>query len=215
VLPQPLTPVEPDEQSDARILAIDVDHRRADTIRALRHAGALALQSVVVIGLLSLFILRVPQVDGHSMAPRIEDGDHVVINTIAYDLRIERPGDGQPLLDVRLRPVARGDVVAFAHGSGDDRRIYLKRVIGLPGETIAIERGIVSVNGVTLVEPYGPQLDAGEMAPVKVPADSLFVLGDNRPDSDDSRSFGSISESAVIGRAAFVAWPPNRARSIR
>jgi len=215
VLPQPVKPVEAIEPSDARILPLDVLDRRAETIRALRHAGALVVQAVVLLGLLSLFFLRVPQVDGHSMAPQIDAGDHVVINTVAYDLRIDRPGGGAPLLDLHMRPVERGDVVAFVHGSGDDRRIYLKRVVGLPGETIAMERGVVSVDGVTLVESYGPRLDTADMKPIEVPRDSLFVLGDNRGDSDDSRSLGPVPESAVIGRAALVAWPPDRARAIR
>lgn len=169
----------------------------------------------MLIGLILLFFLRVPQVDGHSMAPQIDAGDHVIINTLAYDLRIERPGGGDPLSDIRLRPVMRGDIVAFAHGTGDDGRIYLKRVIGLPGDTVSIERGVVLVNGAALLEPYGPRLDNSDMPPVEVQLDSLFVLGDNRGDSDDSRSFGAVPDSAVIGRAAIVVWPPNRVRSIR
>jgi len=215
VLPQPVKPVETIEPSDARILPLDVLDRRAETIRALRHAGALVVQAVVLVGLLSLFFLRVPEVDGHSMAPQIDAGDHVVINTVAYDLRIDRPGGGTPLVDIHMRPVQRGDVIAFVHGEGDDRRIYLKRVIGLPGDTIAMERGVVSIDGVTLVEPYGPRLDTADMKPTQVPHDALFVLGDNRGDSDDSRSLGPVPESAVIGRAALVAWPPDRARAIR
>jgi signal peptidase I len=215
VLPQPVTPVEQIEPSDARTLPLDALDRRAEAIRALRHTGALIVQGVVLIGLLSLFFLRVPQVDGHSMAPQIDAGDHVVINTVAYDVRIDRPGSESPIADVHLRPVERGDVVAFVHGSGDDQRIYLKRVVGLPGETIAMERGVVIVDGVTLVEPYGPRLDTTDMKPTVVPSDSLFVLGDNRGDSDDSRSLGSVPESAVIGRAAVVVWPPDRARAIR
>ncbi len=215
MLPQPLKPVEPIEPSDARILPLDALDRRAEAVRALRHTGALVVQGVVLVGLLSLFFLRVPQVDGHSMAPQIDAGNHVVINTVAYDLRIDRPGSASPIVDMHLRPVDRGDVVAFVHGTGDDQRIYLKRVVGLPGETIAMERGVVIVDGVTLVEPYGPRLDTTDMKPTVVPADCLFVLGDNRGDSDDSRSLGPVPESAVIGRAAIVAWPPDRARAIR
>ena len=217
MLPQPLQPVEATDSSEARTLTLDDLDRRANTIRALRHAGALVVQGLVLLGLVLLFFLRVPQVDGHSMAPRIDDGDHVVINTLAYDFRIDLPGGGQasPLVDVHLRPVARGDVVAFGLGTGDERRVYLKRVIGLPGESIAIERGVVHVNGAVLPEPYGPRLDVTDMKSVTVPADALFVLGDNRGDSDDSRSFGPIQETAVIGRAAAVLWPPDRVRTIR
>lgn len=214
MLPQPLTPVDETDASDARVLLLDEIDRRANTGRALRHAGALIVQAAVLLGLVMLFFLRVPQVDGHSMAPQIDAGDHVVINTLAYAVRIEGPGE-QPLRDIRLRPVARGDVVAFAHGTGDDKRVYLKRVVGLPGETIAIERGIVWVNGAMLVESYGPLRDSSDMRPTVVPADSIFVLGDNRGDSDDSRAFGPIALPAVIGRAALVVWPLDRVRAIR
>jgi signal peptidase I len=215
VLPQPLEPVEQTEPSAARNLYPAAEDRRAGTLRTLRHLGALAIQAVVLAALLLLFFLRVPQVDGHSMAPQIDAGDHVVINTIAYSLRADRPGGGPPLFDIGLRRIARGDVIAFVHGDGDDRRIYLKRAIGLPGETVSIERGIVWVDGRLLDEPYSPQRDAADMAPVTVPAGSLFVLGDNRGDSDDSRSFGPVAQTDVVGRAAFVLRPPDRVRPIR
>ena len=216
MLPQPAVPENPAEPRDARALSLDELDRRASTVRALRHTGALAVQVLVLAALLSLFFVRVPQVDGHSMSPQVDSGDHVVIDTLAYDLRVQRPGgDRRPLADLQLRPVLRGDVIAFVHGAGDDSRIYLKRVIGLPGETVAIARGIVSIDGVAL--PAYPQasVDAADMAPVTVPAGSFFVLGDNRGDSDDSRAFGPIPRGSIIGRAAIVVWPPDRARAIR
>ena len=215
MLPQPLRPADETDSSEARTPSLEVLDRRANVMRALRHAGALVIEALVLAALLSLFFLRVPQVDGHSMAPQIDAGDHVIINTIAYDLRVARPGGNTPLADVRLRSAASGDVVAFVRGDGDDRRIYLKRIIGLPGDTISIERGVVMLDGATLLEPYGPLRDTSDMRPVTVPAGTLFVLGDNRGDSDDSRSFGPIPQSSVIGRAAAIVWPPNRARAIR
>lgn len=215
MLPQPHEPDLKSEPSAARILAVAVDDRRPAFFRTLRHIAALAVQAVVLVTLLLLFFLRVPQVDGHSMAPQIDAGDHVVIDTLAYSLRVERLSGGAPLADIGLRPIARGDVVAFAHGVGDDAKIYLKRVIALPGETVAIERGVVSINGAVLTEPYAPVRDLSDVAAVTVPPQSLFVLGDNRGDSDDSRSFGPIPEASVIGRAALIVWPPNRVRPIR
>lgn len=173
------------------------------------------MQAIVLAALLSLFFLRVPQVDGRSMAPQIEAGDHVVINTLAYDLRADRPGGAEPFFDVHLRPIARGDVVAFVHGAGDEKRIYLKRVVGLPGDTVSIERGVVAIDGVTLVETYLARADAYDMSAQRVPPGSIFVLGDNRGDSDDSRSFGPVPATAIVGRAALIIWPPNRAHQIR
>ena len=217
MLPQPIGPTPSDGAGDdARTIVLDDIDRRAATLRALRHAGALFAQGLVLIALLSLFFVRLPQVDGHSMAPQIDDGEHVVINTLAYGLRIERPGGGpRPLVDVQLRPVERGDVIAFVHGSGDDRRIYLKRVIGLPGETVGISRGVVTIGGGPLAQTYGADPDSTDMAPLTIPPGSYFVLGDNRGDSDDSRSFGSIAGAAIIGRAALVVWPPSSVRAIR
>ena len=173
------------------------------------------MQVLVLALLASLFFLRVPQVDGHSMLPQVDAGDHVLINTLSYDLRIQRPGaEGQALVDIAIHPIQRGDVVAFVHGTGDDSRIYLKRVIGLPGETVSIERGVVSIDG-SIVATYQASRDTTDMAAIKVAAGSYFVLGDNRGDSDDSRSFGPVPAAAIIGRAALVIWPPANVRAIR
>lgn len=216
MLPQPLDPAEPVESRDARTLSLDELDRRASTIRALRHAGALVVQALVLIALVSLFFVRAPEVDGHSMLPQVDAGDHVLIDTLAYDLRIQRPGAaGQALVDIAVHPIARGDVIAFVHGDGDDSRIYLKRVIGLPGETVSIERGVVSIDGSVLASDYPASRDTTDMSPLVVPAGSYFVLGDNRGDSDDSRAFGPVPDAAIIGRAALVIWPPARARAIR
>lgn len=171
---------------------------------------------MVLVALASLFFVRAPEVDGHSMLPQVDAGDHVLIDTLAYDLRIQKPGAaGQALVDIQLHPIARGDVIAFVHGEGDDSRIYLKRVIGLPGETVSIERGIVSIDGAVVASDYQASLDSTDMRPLTIPAGSYFVLGDNRGDSDDSRAFGPVPDAAIVGRAALVIWPPVRARAIK
>lgn len=216
MLPQPLEPYSAAESSDARTASLPEAGPRASVLRALRHAGALFVQALVLLALLSLFFVRLPLVDGHSMAPQIDDGDRVLIDTLAYDIRVQRPGAaGDPLVDVSLRPVQRGDVVAFVHGDGDDRRIYLKRVIALPGETVSLQRGVVWLDGAPADATFGALDDRSDMPARRVPAGSIFVLGDNRGDSDDSRSFGPVPESAVIGKAMGVVWPAQRARVIR
>ena len=216
MLPQPLEPHAAAELSDARIPSLVEEDRRAAFRRALRHAGALFVQAVVVVALVALFFVRMPLVDGHSMAPQIDDGDRVLIDTVAYDIRVQAPSSyGRPLLDVALRPIGRGDVVAFVHGEGDERRIYLKRVIALAGDTVALSRGVVLLNGAPLEDSFGARLDVSDMPPQRVPIGSIFVLGDNRGDSDDSRSFGPVPDDAVVGRAVAVVWPMHRARAIR
>jgi len=174
-----------------------------------RHAAALALEGLIVVALLLLFFLRVPQVAGRSMEPQLYGGEHVLINTLSYDVRI-----GQWRV-AHLRDVRHGDVVAFVHDTGGDAEIYLKRVIGTPGDVISFDRGSVILNGRRLAESYAIRQDGPTLASRIVGPHELFVLGDNRAESDDSRTFGAIAESDVIGRAALIVWPPGRARPIR
>jgi len=182
-------------------------------IRALVRAAKLAAEAAALLILLALFFVRLPQVSGHSMEPQLRAGEHVVINTLAYDLRVG--GGDRPLFDHALYPIERGDVVAFIHAGADGEEVYLKRVIGVPNETVAITRGAVIVNGLQLPEPYLSKPDAANSPALRVPAGSYFVLGDNRAESDDSRAFGAVPRTAIIGRAQLVVWPLNRAALIR
>lgn len=182
-------------------------------VRALVLAAKLALEAAALIFLVLLFFVRVPQVNGRSMEPQLQSGEHVLINTLAYRFRA---GDAlRPLIDLQFRAIQRGDVVAFAHESGDAQQVYVKRVIGIPGDTIAIANGVVLVNRRALFEPYISMRDGSSMAALTVPRGAFFVLGDNRGDSDDSRLFGTVPQSAAIGRATLVVWPLNRAGRIR
>jgi signal peptidase I len=182
-------------------------------VRALVRAGTLALEAAALLFLVLLFFVRLPQVNGRSMEPQLQSGEHVLINTLAYGFHL---GDwARPLVDLQFRPIRPGDVVAFSHASGDASEIYLKRVVGVPGDKVAIVNGIVWVNGRKLAEPYVSHTDWASLPAQTVPRDAFFVLGDNRGDSDDSRLFGPVPRVAVIGRAALVVWPINRAGRIR
>jgi signal peptidase I len=136
------------------------------------------------------FFMRTPQVSGLSMAPHIASGEIVLINTMAY----------------RLRAPARGDIIAFRH-DGPTQETFIKRVIGLPGDRIEIRRGTVFVNGSQLGEPYVQFPDNRSFAGVTVPQGSLYVLGDNRADSEDSRAFGFVPQNQVMGQAIAGIWP--------
>ena len=127
------------------------------------------------------------------MAPRIASGEYVVINTVAYRL-------GHP---------SRGDIVAFRHERSAPS-VYLKRVIGLPGDRIRIEHGSVFVNGMRLNEPYVVYPDTRTFREVVVPKATLYVLGDNRANSDDSRFWGFVDQQEVIGKAVAGIWPLRR-----
>jgi len=148
------------------------------------------VQIIVLALIAAAFFVRIPQVSGPSMEPRIQPGEVVLINTLAY----------------RFEPPARGQIIAFRHDAPTPET-YIKRIVGLAGDRIVIANGTVSVNGVPLSEPYVRFSTAQTLAPVIVPAGSVYVLGDNRSDSDDSRDFGPLSLHDVIGQAVIALWP--------
>ena len=132
-----------------------------------------------------------------SMLPTLHVGDRLVVEKISY----------------RLHPPERGDIIVFQppeilqqYGYGPDQA-FIKRVIGLPGQTLSVHAGQVLVDGEPLQEPYIAQAPAYELPPVQVPPDSLFVMGDNRNNSNDSHVWGFLPVRNVIGRAWVRFWP--------
>jgi signal peptidase I len=158
-----------------------------------RSAVRLTLQILLLVAIGTAFFLRVPQVDGPSMLPRIQPGELVIINTLAY----------------RFGPIARGDVVALRHDE-PTAQTFLKRVVALPGERVALSDGALYVDGHRIAEPYVSFPDRRSVAPVIVPPGALYVLGDNRTQSEDSRSWGAVPERDVIGEAIVGLWPLRR-----
>jgi signal peptidase I len=156
-----------------------------------RSIASLALQLAVLCLLIAAFFMRLPEVSGLSMEPHIQSGEFVLINTFAY----------------RLGSPKRGDIVAFRH-EGDDREVFIKRVVGVPGDRIRIDRGRVYTGGTPLEEPYVKEPDDRSFGEVVVPANSVYVLGDNRANSEDSRFFGAVGDDRLIGRAIAGVWPP-------
>ncbi|HXQ98513.1 MAG TPA: signal peptidase I [Candidatus Limnocylindrales bacterium] len=149
----------------------------------------LALCFTVVI---MVFLYQPVKVEGTSMAPLISDQERVFINKIVY----------------RFEPISRCDVVVFWYPL-DRSKSFIKRVVGLPGETVEVRQGAVYVNGRALDEPYLlPQyVDSSNYGPVRVPADQFFVMGDHRDSSNDSRVFGPVPASYIYGKAVFAYWP--------
>lgn len=131
------------------------------------------------------------RVDGFSMLPTLEDGNFVLVNRLAY-----RFGEPQ-----------RGDIIVFHFDL--TRQDLIKRVIGLPGDEVRIENGVVYVNGVALVETYIAAVPTYN-GTWRVPSDNFFVLGDNRNDSSDSHSWGMLPADKVIGKAVLIYWPFER-----
>jgi signal peptidase I len=156
------------------------------------------LLSVALAIAIILFLYQPVKVEGTSMMPSLVDQERIFINKFIY-----RFGLGN---------IERGDLVVFWF-PGDQSKSYIKRVIGLPGDTIAIEAGVVYVNGRPLAEPYVPEEFRdrhSRQAPFKVPPDQYFVLGDHRSSSNDSRNWGPVHRRYIYGKAVFVYWPPDK-----
>jgi signal peptidase I len=165
--------------------------KESGVVMHTRRVASVVAQLLVLALIGAAFFMRTPQVIGLSMEPRIHPGEFVLINTLAY----------------RMGPFARGDIVAFSHDSPTPET-YIKRVVGLPGDRVAIDRGTVSVNGTPLTEKYVRFRDARSAPQTTVPPGSLYVLGDNRGDSDDSRNWGFLATRDVVGKALVRIWPP-------
>ncbi len=132
------------------------------------------------------------RVESISMQPTLFPGDFVIVNKLAYRFN-NNPG--------------RGDVIVFRYPPDPDSTPYIKRVIGLPGDQIHIADGNVFVNGQQLIEPY-LTLTTRQGGDWSVPAKQLFVLGDNRNNSRDSRAWGFVPFENIIGRAELIYLPP-------
>lgn len=137
------------------------------------------------------------RVDGFSMNPTLQDGEYILINKLAYKL-------GEPM---------RGDIVVFVFPVNPEEDL-IKRIIGLPGDTITVQDGTLSINGAVVNEPYikAPPAYDGTW---HVAEGELFVLGDNRNDSRDSHQWGVLPIENVIGRAVLIYWPPEQWQVIK
>ncbi len=155
------------------------------------------------------------------MQPTLEEGRYLLVNKIVYfhlspsGLRTLFASDSETQ-DQSIFPIRdpkRGDVIIF-HFPLDVSRDFVKRVIGLPGDTVAIRQGQVFVNELLLVEPYVTRPDKTNMSPEKVGPNEYFVLGDNRRASNDSRDWGTVPTDNIIGRAWFSYWPLSQMHSL-
>ena len=161
-----------------------------NTVEWVLIIGAALVAAVVI----KTFLIQAFYIPSPSMEPTLEIQDRVLVNKLSY----------------RLHDVHRGDVVVFERPPNDVGQIkdLIKRVVALPGETVEAHDGTVLVNGRVLREPYLPSgTVTGEFGPVRVPPDHVWVMGDNRGNSSDSRVFGAIDEESIIGRAFVRVWP--------
>lgn len=143
------------------------------------------------------FVLQQFAVSGHSMDTTLHDGDRVLVNKLSY--RMHNPN--------------RGDVVVLKTIEGAGERDLIKRVVALPGESLEYRNCVLYIDGRELIEPYldpevvTPTSCGGDQAKVTVPNDNVFVMGDNRGGSKDSRDIGPVSYQDLLGRAFVIIWP--------
>jgi signal peptidase I len=174
---------------DASSLQASTHHLLRNEIRVWTRDLLIAIGLALVI---IVFLYQPVKVEGTSMAPLLSDQERIFINKFVY----------------RFEDIHRGDVVVFWYPL-DRSKSFIKRVIGLPGETVDIRHGLLYVNGQLIPEPYVPPqyTDVTDFGPVKVPKDSYFVMGDHRISSNDSRVFGPVASQFIYGRAVFAYWP--------
>jgi signal peptidase I len=170
-----------------------VSSGRASLWSALSWVRDLAF-SVLIAVILIVFIYQPVKVEGTSMMPTLTDQERIFINKFTYHFG--------------LGSIERGDMVVFWY-PGDPSKSYIKRVIGIPGDTVYIDAGQVFVNDRALVESYIPEdyRDRVSWEEHRVPRGEYFVLGDHRSSSSDSRTWGFVKRDAIYGKAVFVYWP--------
>lgn len=178
-----------DEAAEARC----PQNRLASVGRHARSALTYCLQVLVVMVLIIHFVGRVSIVQGGSMEPGIVTGERIIVNLLIYNFGIPK----------------RGDVIVFRNPR-DTSKDYIKRVIGLPGENVEIRQGVTYINGVKLNEPYVTLHDYSDMSETRIADGCIWVMGDNRANSEDSRRWGQLPLALVRGKASLVLWPPER-----
>ena len=208
------------KQSDVGVSTSEHVGSRLDLLRVwhvFRELLEAAAVFIVVFFALHLSIQNF-RIEGTSMSPTLVNEQHILVSKLPYvqvnpgALKhlipfVEKPGNGPALF--ASGPPGYGDVIAFTDPLNPSREL-LKRVIGMPGDTIELDRGRVIRNGEPLDESYVVNRGRRSIKPVKVPEGSYYMLGDNRPASSDSRNWGFVPGDHIIGRAWFSYWPSDR-----
>jgi signal peptidase I len=197
----PPRPADDDDGDAWAVACAAVDALPASRPSTGRGAARDALETLIFAAVM-LVILRAMVgnyvVDGQSMQPSLADGERIWITRVETAL---------------TRPPSRGDIVVFQSWGQD--RPFVKRVVGLPGETVEVRDGRVWVNGMALEEPYLTDVTGGRYGPAALGTTDVFVLGDNRDNSADSRTFGPLSIHDIEGTARLRYWPPDHAGLLR
>ena len=196
--------VEADDAATGEAVRSDLSQKQRSQMRAIWEWVFVVVVAISAAMLIRVFLFQQYYIDGPSMQTTLMPEDRVLVNKMSY----------------KLHDIHRGDVIVFDRVTNEVQHDDLiKRVLGLPGETLEIRSCIVYIDGVQVDEPYlnpeqtsqvEPSARCGshtDMAPIVVPDEMVFVMGDNRVQSFDSRDFGPIDSDKVRGRAFVVIWP--------
>lgn len=188
VLSEAARPVDADPEAE------EESESKPSALRNVVEWVVIAAGALIVAFLIKTFLLQAFYIPSLSMAPTLQVNDRVLVNKLSYD----------------LHEVNRGDLVVFESlpNESADTKDLIKRVIGLPGETVSSRDGQILINGQVLEEPYLDEgVTTGPLEPTTIPPDHVWVMGDNRANSRDSRFFGPVPQSLIIGRAFVRVWP--------
>jgi len=158
----------------------------------LRELVESVLPALVIVLVINVFLAQATRVEGQSMEPNLHNNERLIIEKITY----------------RFRDPKYGDIIVLRRPNRNTEPL-IKRVIALPGQTVEVKNGLVYVDGNPLSETYLDQSTWGVMPPRLVPEEHVFVLGDNRKASNDSRAFGMVAYEDIVGRAWVKYWPPS------
>ncbi len=203
----------PDLDGDPVAAATPAAGRKTALVREIVETALLA----ILVFLAVRASIQHYRVEGDSMDPTLEDGEFLLVNSLVYShVNLQKIADFVPFWDPGPPDVRqvfhgpeRGDIVILNPRQRHDRDL-VKRIIGVPGDLFEIRDGTVYINGQRLIEPYIKEPWRAEMAPVRIPKDNYFVMGDNRNNSLDSRAFGLVVEDDIIGKAMASWWPKSK-----
>jgi len=197
------------------------ENQAADLPGKFRELVNLVVFVVIAVLLMRGFVIQAFKIPSGSMLPTLQIGDHLLVNRFIYGLRVPyySLGDWQmPFAGTLLLPISqpkRGDIIVFRYPKDPDTD-YIKRVIGLAGDTVEVRDKVVYINGEKATDPHAHFTDGltpdamkgprDNFGPVRVPADHLFVMGDNRDNSSDSRFWGFVPDKNVLGKAFILYW---------
>lgn len=185
-----------------------------DSMKQFRDTIEAVVVALLLAFVIRAFVVQAFKIPSGSMLETLQIGDHLLVTKFAYDVRLPSniwldTTNGKVLY--KSGDPERGDIVVFKFPE-DERKDFIKRVIGLPGDTIEIREKVVTINGEVIDEPYVMHTKANMMpirdnfGPFTVPADQFFVMGDNREGSYDSRWWGTVKREKIVGKALVIYW---------